>query len=435
MAKAVTKSGLAGKLGAKLTEAVLETKDNETKMPGGGSLPAPIDNGIAQLVDCRFGQYKEGTDMAGEYFFYAAGVMVAGDCKGVPVKGLRTSIGPEPMCDTPKRTSRPTVKDHLDWVLNELRKLGADTSGMESGADVEPLAAAVLEAAPYFRVTTFQPKPQTIEKKKDGFYVGDKKYKTEELAKKANPYIGKEQRPMETWRGIIEGYVPADDDGGVDDDTAAEEDEVVEDEAEAVEGETSLEDLAAIADEDGAEGQAEAQAALAEAAAAVGVNSDEIETWAEVVEQINAASEGGEPEEESEEGEEGEAVDYEALGAQADEDLANDVAEEDSEAQTELRGYAESVEVDADAFDTWAELAAHLSELAAAEEGEEEAEEEEVADPVKGEVCQYKPKGSKKAVDCEVTLVMAAKRQVKLKNLTTKKPIAEAVSFDDLIRS
>lgn len=432
MAKATVKSGLAGKLGSKLTEAINETKDNETVLPGGGSLPAGIENGVARLVDCRFGQYKEGTANAGEYFFYAAGVMVAGvDGSGLPVAGLRTSLGPEPIMDTPTR-SRPTIKDHVDWVLNELRKLGADTSTMADGADLEPLAAAVLEAAPYFRVTTFKPDKRVIVKKAGKFYLGNdaKGYPTEAALKAANKYWNQEPTVMETWRGIIEGYTEdGDATDGVNEDGAVEEEVVEEDaaeEAEAEEGEVSLDDLAAIADgcedpENPTEDEQAAQTAIGEAAQALGIDPTVIDTWTEVVEAINAASgeeEAAEEEGGAEEGED-EGVDYEALGAQADEG--------DEDAIAQLTEYAGTAGLDINDYGPWADLAAALLEMVSGE-GEEEAE-EEAAEPEVGSVVTYKPPGAKKEQECTVTAVAAAKRQVTLKNNTTKVPYKN-VSFD-----
>lgn len=159
MAKQMAQNGLAGKLGNRLNKAVDAHKDDEIKLPGGGSLPEGIENGIAQLVDCRFGVYESG-DFKGEYFFYAAGVvhepkihMLNG--VPIPVEGQRTNIGPEPICDTPKRTSRPTVEDHVAWVLNEMRKLGLDTTGL-TGEDLEAAAAALVEAAPFFTFRTWK---------------------------------------------------------------------------------------------------------------------------------------------------------------------------------------------------------------------------------------------------------------------------------------
>lgn len=428
MAKAVVKSGLAGKLGNKLNEAVLETKDNETVLPGGGSLPAGIENGVARLVDCRFGQYKEGTKQAGEYFFIAAGVMVAGtDGAGLPVAGLRTTLGPEPIMDTPTR-GRATVKDHVDWVLNELRKLGADTSAMSDGSELEPLAAAVLEAAPYFRVTTFKPAKRLIEKRAGKYYLGNdtKGYATEAALKAANKYWDQEPTVMETWRGIIEGYTEdGDASSGVNEAVATEGEEPVEAEASDAAEEVSLDDLAAIADDESVEEveREAAQTTIGEAAQALGIDPETIESWTEVVAAINAASgeEGEAAEGEATEEGEGEGVDYEALGAQADEG--------DEDAIAQLTSYAEVAGLDVNDFGPWADLATALNSMA---DGEGEAAEEEVAaDPEMGSVVSYKPPGAKKEVECTVTAVMPAKRQVNLKNNTTKVPY-KAVSFDSV---
>ncbi len=149
------KSGLVAKLGDKLRKAHEAHKTDETQMDTGGSLPGGIEGGIAKLVDCKFDTYKKG-DNQGQYYFYAAGVVVAPkDHDGVPIEGLRTSIM-EPLCDTPNKT-RATVEDHLAWILNEMRKLGIDTADI--GFDqLEETAEALKLAQPTFRFRTWKGK-------------------------------------------------------------------------------------------------------------------------------------------------------------------------------------------------------------------------------------------------------------------------------------
>jgi len=108
----VSKSPLMAKLGNKLAESFDKHKDDETRYGGGSDLPKGIEGGIAQLVDCKFDTYKTG-DNKGEFFFYAAGIVKAPkEVGGVPIVGLRTQIGPEPLCDTPDR-SRKTNRRSL----------------------------------------------------------------------------------------------------------------------------------------------------------------------------------------------------------------------------------------------------------------------------------------------------------------------------------
>lgn len=153
MPKQTTKSSLAGKLGSSLAKAVNEHKDDETLLSAGGDLPSGIENGIAQLTDCRFDVYKSG-DNEGEFFFIAAGTVVEpAEFKGVPILGQRVPLGPEAICDTPGR-KRESVSDHIAWVLNEMRKLGLDTTDIDADG-LEDAAASLKEAAPHFRFRTW----------------------------------------------------------------------------------------------------------------------------------------------------------------------------------------------------------------------------------------------------------------------------------------
>lgn len=154
----------AKKMGAKLTKAHEAHKADDTRFGQGGDLPGGVD-GIALLTECKLGQFNAGKHK-GEYFFYAAGVVVEPvdfvDKKGNKwhTEGRRTSIM-EALCDTPEKTgekSRKTFDDHYDWVLNELRKLGQDTKDLGAD-DFEPALAILKEAGIYFRFSTREGKP------------------------------------------------------------------------------------------------------------------------------------------------------------------------------------------------------------------------------------------------------------------------------------
>lgn len=193
------KSGLAAKYGAKLDSAVQKHAGDETKY-GQQRLPGGINNGIAQLKECYFKQVEAGKQNAGEYFFRAMGVVVfpktVATADGVvTVEGAQTSII-EMVCDTKKKDgSTVTQEEHVANILNEMRKLGADTSN-STAADLEDLAAALAEAQPYFKFSTSETKPT-------------KEY--------PNP------RVFENWHGTqgLEDYVPPEDgganEGGTDD--------------------------------------------------------------------------------------------------------------------------------------------------------------------------------------------------------------------------
>ena len=391
MPKSTKKSGLAGKLGAKGNQSVKAHSSDETRMGQGSDLPAPINHGIAQLTDCEFKEVEAGKDNAGEYTFYAAGIVlepteVKIDSQKIKVQGLRTWIS-EPMFDTPSRT-RETVDEHIDWVMNELRKLGVDTNELNSAADLEAAAAALVEAAPCFKFRTWQSKPT-----------------------KDYP----DPRVNHVWEGETEHE-------------GLEEGEGVEEEGEEEEGgeETAFSEIGAAADG----GDEDAQTALAEKAAEVGVDSDSLGTWTEVAEAIEAAgaveaAEEGEAEEEEGEAEEEEGETYADIGARAD--------EEDEEAAETLTSKCAEVGISENDYATWAEVGAALDEVEAASEGEGEEEETPPAEPEKGDCYQYTPKNRKKPVECEVTAVFKTKKTVTLKSLEDGKTLFKAVPWDQLV--
>jgi hypothetical protein len=198
MAMNQVKSGLMSRLGKKLDEAVRKHADDPTEY-GVIQVPPGINNGVAQLTECKFDIFKTGANQ-GEYYFRAAGtilepesVMVNGT--EVPVAGLQTSIL-VPVCDTKTQDGKQTpVEQHIETVLNEMRKLGAATEGC-GGGDLEALAESLKEAAPYFRFST------SLGKATPQF---------------PNPRI------WENWHGArgLDNYTPPDTSGQVQDDTGA----------------------------------------------------------------------------------------------------------------------------------------------------------------------------------------------------------------------
>lgn len=280
MARQRAKSSLAAKLGGKLSKAVDTHKGDETSFGSGGDLPAGIEGGIAQLVDCRFSQYKTG-DNKGEFFFLAAGIVISPtEHDGIPIQGLRAQIM-EPICDVPNSDrKRKTVDDQVEWILNELRKLGADTAEATED-DLETLAAALKEDEPYFRLRTWKGDP------------------TEQYP---NPRVNIE------FRGSCD-YVPDEEGNTVSDATGKEPSDAEEVEPEDTEAnELSLAELGALADAEEEKGDDEnndARVELEEKAKEVGVVSADFDTWAEVAEAMEAqpeeSNEGDASQEESEE--------------------------------------------------------------------------------------------------------------------------------------
>lgn len=274
MAKAISQSKLLAKLGEAGKKGFTAHKGDETTFSGGGDLPAGIEGGVARLSECGFKQIAAGKQNAGEFMFWAVGIVVAPKTfQGLHVEGGRTTVM-ETMCATPKAQGRKTVEEHLAWVLNELRKLGVDTTGMEL-TDLESTCKALAESQPYFKFRTWKGEPT-----------------------KAYP----NPRTNHQWGGVIENYEPSE--GGaeaaVEDGTAGEGEEA----GEAAEGEEGGEegvDYAALGEAaDG--GDQEAAATLTDAAKEAGWTDDNlssVSSWSEVA---TALAEGAGPPEGGDEG-------------------------------------------------------------------------------------------------------------------------------------
>lgn len=289
MAKQSAKGILAQKYGDRLNKAVEAHKDDEIKLPGGGRLPAGIENGIAQLVDIRIGLYENGA-LKGQPFWMASGIVVEPkEHEGLPVAGARTSIM-EPLCDTPQRQSRPTFEDHVGWVMNEMRKLGAETTEM-GGEDLEAVGEALKEAAPFFSFRTWKseatpqyPNPQTQET-----WVRACEY---EGGADADDGVVEQAPPKATAPAPAKTATKA---APATPKAAVKPTPAPEPEPEA---EADLDALAEAADG----GDVDAQTTINELAKAQGIDSDAYGTWAEVVELLAAGGDGGE-------GNDGEATD------------------------------------------------------------------------------------------------------------------------------
>jgi len=284
MVRKTAKSGFAAVVGRKGGRDAFEAhKADETNYGSGGSLPAGIEGGVAQLVDCKFDTFKKG-DNEGEYYFYAAGIVKEPKVHDrLPVEGLRTSIM-EPVCDTPTR-SRPDVDAHLDWIMNQLRMLGVSTEEL-SFDDLEDVVAALKEEQPHFRFRT---------------WVGDKQT--------TGPFAGREPRVNEVWMGICD-YEDEDVDDVVDD-TAEDEEEKQPpdeetDEKKDANKERTLIELGKAADV-GDEGAGEE---LLKVATEVGISEEganDAATWVDLVTLIEAAGDSESTGKEEMEAEEEEA--------------------------------------------------------------------------------------------------------------------------------
>ena len=256
-------SGLVGHLGARGQAAYEEHKDDEVVYSKGGDLPAGITGGIAQLVDLHFGVYGKDTKHPGEYFFYAAGVVVSPKTHdGISVAGQRTSHV-EALCDTPEsQGKKKTQKDHIAYMLNEFRKLGVEPNKYPDflGVVEGTIAPAIVKMAPYFRFRTW--------------------------SMEGSEFVNHD------WQGVCD----------YEEDEQSEDDSVVDETKEDLEIEkhdVPVEDdipfdrtaLATLADE----GDEDAQARMTELAEAAGLDLNEYleQTWVEVDEAMTVADSQG----------------------------------------------------------------------------------------------------------------------------------------------
>lgn len=143
---------LKGKLKGVLGGAVKKHRTDDTVVPGGGDLPPGIDNGIAQLVEAKIDEHKDG-NQKGKLFAFFSGVVVSvgeSDPKGVIGRRASKIIGLYPSQDGKK-----TTEDRVAELLNEMRLLGVDTSNL-SEDDIEDALAALKAEAPYFAFRTWR---------------------------------------------------------------------------------------------------------------------------------------------------------------------------------------------------------------------------------------------------------------------------------------
>lgn len=266
-------TNLLAKLAPTLQKTFDENKTKEVEM-GRQNLPGGIRGGIAQLVDMKLDVVKPGKQNAGSIYFYAAGVVHSpNDVNGIPVKGLRTSIM-EPLYNTPER-SRKTPADHLKWIMNELKKLGANLNDLKQVSNIETvIIPALLKAKPFFRFSTEEGEVQ-----------------------KTGPYKDKPARIFENWNGMIADYVPGQEgDEVVDESEHAEpqEGEAQTEETTEQAEEVDVDALLATAQDDDAPDQADAQTKLRELAEAAGATTEWLDSdtvgWEDIAEVVRTGT-------------------------------------------------------------------------------------------------------------------------------------------------
>lgn len=224
MAKQAAKISIATALGARGAKAFETSKNNEVQFDRGGELPV-FNAGVAQLTTMGLGMYKEGPNK-GKPFFRAAGVMLTpkavtdADGNTNPVAGLQTSIM-IPLCDTKSQKGDVTkMEDHLEKLINEVKKLGVDLS--EVGFDeFDSTFDALVETAPQFKVRTWASKPT-------------KEYPTPRVNHVWNGLVGEDdtvspddEDGVQVDEPTVDDAAPAADDAGGDDDASAVDYEAV----------------------------------------------------------------------------------------------------------------------------------------------------------------------------------------------------------------
>jgi len=352
MAKRKAKSSL-------LSKALQNHGSDETTQPMQFiDLPPGIgaNEGIAQLVEAKIGQYKTGAN-EGEDFVYLAGTVVAPNevtfspkvfadgkvqvlkAKTVEVVGQRVSQM-YPVCETTKGNGEVvTLDEHIETLLNMLRLLGGDTSDLKEDDDLKDLLEGLKEAAPY---TKFSTRASTPTKE----YPEPRTWETLLGSEGLEDYEPEEEDDVDEPE---EGEEPNDED---EEDEVEDEEEGGEAEGDEEAEEISLDDLGVAADEEeeaeGEDGDQSSRDELKALAEAAEIDPDEYSSWGALAEALGEAA--------------------------TDED-----AEEDDE--------------------------------------EEEEEEEPPFEPVKGGVCSYKPPKKKKPVDCEIKRVLKKAQTCDLESL------------------
>lgn len=162
------KSSLFQKYGKKLVDSAQKHKDDPVEYGGFRSLPGNIKNGVAQLTECYFDQFKDDSDMkqadgskaVGQYYLRCAATVLEPDFgpDGSPAKGLVTSVM-IPICEKGVKRGKEIIDFDMciKKVQNQLKALGGDDFDVSDlDVAVEALAAT---AAPenqhiFFRFTT-----------------------------------------------------------------------------------------------------------------------------------------------------------------------------------------------------------------------------------------------------------------------------------------
>lgn len=210
MPPSVRQSSLFGKYKDR-AKAIFDAEKEKPFVPSRfADLPPGINNGIARVERVQLMRIKEGKQNAGELMFFARAINVLPtEFKGLPIEGLSTSIT-EPLFDTPSK-SRKTFDEHWSYVVNILKMLDPNVADQDFD-EIDEINAYLEEIGnqqPYIRYRTYEMPRQDIVEKDGYFFVGNLRYRTEEEAKVAHPFAGREPQTFHEWQGPVpEGWVP-----------------------------------------------------------------------------------------------------------------------------------------------------------------------------------------------------------------------------------
>lgn len=217
----------------KLVNAHKQTKDAEP-VTTNNDLPGGITNGVAQLVLCQLGKYKEGRNK-GEPFFMAAGTVKhpveQKNSKGelIRVLGKRTQIGPIALCDVkddqgnivkPFAEAYATFTNHLKLLCGSkdpvatIEASGTGMSPQQAALKIEQglvaLCAELLRVKPHFQFSTREGTSDEVDKVNGQLFVVRKgkrvggPFATEQLMKAKFPYAGRDATVFHEWTGHVE---------------------------------------------------------------------------------------------------------------------------------------------------------------------------------------------------------------------------------------
>jgi hypothetical protein len=213
---------IIAKHAAALNKASAEVANEVPPVTARGVLPMGVDNGLARLVEIKFGEFQKG-DNQGKPYALPMGVCKFPKSVGdVITEGLYTSLNPIPLCDTGKPGTEQFVP--MKENLKELTFVAKRLMGWKQGDDVTPYVGnnlwstiAHLNATrPTFRFKTWgyqKEEPKQLPNGKWTVFVGGqqskrkpKVYPTLDALKAdpANKYIDREPRINHEWGEAVD---------------------------------------------------------------------------------------------------------------------------------------------------------------------------------------------------------------------------------------